>query len=150
MTKALYTAIIAITALLATTSCRRANHDGKLDGNWRVESVENLSTGETVVPDEVFIAIQCELLQFRRYAGGKTAHITGVIDYSRKEHTLAVDFPYDVRHSASALNYYLFTDYTEADLADRKGVSVTFDVEKVNSKSLVLRSPYALYRCRRF
>ena len=128
--------LAGVMLLFAAGSCRRASHNGKIDGNWKVLTIETLATGEVTdySRSQVFIAINLELMQLR---SGTFGSYTGIIDYDKGDHRLAVEFP----------------DITGADQLRTYGIDenpVVFTVEKANSKRLRLRTSTKLITCRRF
>ncbi len=40
----------SLVAVLSMFSCRRATNNGKIDGNWRIETMEDVATGEVSHP----------------------------------------------------------------------------------------------------
>ena len=129
--------LLAVILLLAS-GCRRASHNGKLDGFWRVETVEylNAASGDSVAhPQNRFICIDLELFQLQEHGG---IQATGVMDYSKGKHLLKVDFPY--------------FEAGGSPLLERFGIMenpVTFLVSASGEK-LVLSSTSTVVRCRRF
>ena len=122
--------------LIVAGSCRRASHNGAIDGNWKILTIETLATGEVTdySRSQVFIAINLELMQLR---SGTFGSYTGIIDYDKGDHRLAVEFP----------------DINGADQLRPYGIDenpVVFTVEKANSKRLRLRTSTKLITCRRF
>ena len=106
--------------LIVAGSCRRASHNGAIDGNWKILTIETLATGEVEDLSGVnrFIAINLELMQLRG-----VSLLTG-------------DFP---NTDVKALSVYGIDENP-----------VTFTVEKANSNRLQLRTSTKLITCRRF
>ena len=119
--------------LIVAGSCRRASHNGAIDGNWKILTIETLATGEVEDLSGVnrFIAINLELMQLRG-----VSLLTGEIDYHKREHLLTVDFP---NTDVKALSVYGIDENP-----------VTFTLEKANSNRLQLRTSTKLITCRRF
>lgn len=129
----LTTLIILLSGLAA---CNKASHNGALDGQWQITTIENLSSGETTVPNPArYICINLHIMQL---TGGNrpTANMT----YDKKAGHISCDFP------------YVEKDKTESTLSPWGIYSnpVEFDVVKLNHKELVLRTDRTLITCRRF
>lgn len=127
-------AIIAITA----GSCRRASHNGLIDGMWRIDEITVTATGENVDPLDKFICVNLELMQL----GHPTPEITGILHYHKGDERFSVEFPY--RPSDDKMAGYGFA-YNSPDTD-----VVTLDVELLNHKHMVLRSPIATITCTRY
>lgn len=130
-------AFLALIFILTLSSCRRTSHNGDLDGFWRIDRIEfadpEPGQDNTVVPDQLFIAINLELMQL--YNPSLVA--TGVINYDEDQATLGVEFPY--KPSLQTLIKFGITDNP-----------VTFKVEDVSGKRLVLKSDDTRIICTRF
>lgn len=130
--------MVAVCVLIMAVGCRRVSHNGKLDGNWRVETVELFKESGMVKQDSLFhpedryIAFQLELVQIR-----PNLH-TGIITYDDKSGQLSMEFPKE----PSSLPK-VFLDYGICENP------VTFTVE-ADSKHLVLKNASAVVTCRRW
>lgn len=122
---------IALTGGLA--SCRRASDNGKIDGNWQVVEITNLESQQSVQPKRMFMAVQLELVQFR----GGDALLTGLLEYKKGADKVAFSFPDNPSESVLA-GYGLFDN------------PASFDIELLDSRSLVLRSKKSVISARRF
>ncbi len=130
-------ALIAALILIIAPSCRRASHNGKIDGFWKIMKMENKATGEVteITDPKINIAINLELMQWY----GIGPRLTGIISYHKGDSTIGVDFsgcPYTNEHTLAA---YGFTS-----------AKVTFDIVTLDSKHLVLATPEMIYYCDRF
>lgn len=83
-------AIYALMLILAVaTGCRRVDHDGALDGFWKIQSIHYLANDSLVTPDKPrMIAIQLEIMQLRM----PDRLTSGEISYDKKNNILGVDF----------------------------------------------------------
>lgn len=130
----LVVAIIAAVSILP--SCRRATHNGKIDGLWRVEEIEKFNSqsgeSEVVTPENLFIAVQLELFQ-----------ICTPWPYMSGEMTFDNDNKLSVRFTG---------DFNDAEFWNYGVPSnpVTFTIETLNSKRMILRTDRSLISCRRF
>lgn len=88
---------------------------------------------ETVSPENKFICINLELIQF----GNPNPAITGVIAYNKGDSKLGIDFPTNPNQRA-LLEYGL------------EGNPVSLDIVTLSDKHLVLKSTVATISCRRF
>lgn len=140
MTRILIICLTALTLMLGS-SCRRWSHHGDLDGFWQIQEITytqdgvKVKAGQTVTMPERYISINLELMQLQY--NGSSIVATGVINYDRKGGVLTVDWPYNPKPSLLQ-DFGIFEN------------PVRFDVEKVDSKRLVLRSPGAIVTCRRW
>lgn len=135
--------IIMSVAILSFFSCRRASHNGKIDGNWLVTSIELKADGNEIPKDTVIypqtnmlIAIQLELFQMTPNIGNVSP---GIIDYDKSGHKLVVDFPN-------------VTSQKEMDGLKRFGIysnPESFDVT-VDNRSLILTTDVSVISCKRF
>lgn len=124
---------IVISLFLGLSACRRATHNGKIDGNWRITEIHNNITGSSTTPENLFMAVQLELVQFR----GRPGILTGHLLYSKGDAKMGIEFP-DNPSSAALEAYGLFEN------------PVTFDIIQLDSKSLVLKSDLSTITARRF
>lgn len=121
-------------------SCRRTSHNGKIDGFWRVETVEYLDQ-TTPDPDpaehDMFIMVNLELFQL----GMPTPVLTGIMSYHKGDDKVAVDF---AQPMSEARRNEIFALY------GIPSTQTVFEIEKLDSKRLVLNSGIARITCRRF
>lgn len=126
--------------LLLSPSCRRATDNGKIDGFWQIQEIQ-YDDGKISHPENRMIAVQLELLQLYYYYDT----ITGVLDYHKGDSELGVDFRYNPSDADLAL--WGFAPAPDSP-AGTKYCRLT--IELVDSKNLVLRSPIAVIKCRRY
>lgn len=121
--------------------CRRATHNGEIDGYWQIRSIEYTKADgstRTVIPNKTqdwYIGIQLELFQIG--APQPQYQLTGEISYDKKAGKLGVNFPYNP--SAAVLLQFGIPSNP-----------VTFTVEKADSKALVLSTASTRITCRRW
>jgi len=135
--------IILSVLLLTSVSCRRTSHNGKIDGFWKIMEIqydENSTVatsasldGQSVIPNNRFICINLELIQF----GNPEPEITGIIAYDKSGRTLGIEFPGNPGQRY-LLNYGV------------AGNPVSLDIVTLTEKRLVLKSSVATITCRRF
>lgn len=119
--KKLFLLFILLAAVTSLSSCRKGGINGDLDGQWRIVSIENLSTHEVSEPKNLFY---CFYLHTVNLTTGSVA-ATGIMNYSGK--SLKLEFPY--HHEPSRLNPWGI--YTQ---------EVDFTVEHLSSTHLTLVS----------
>lgn len=129
--------VVAIAAICAISSCRVASHNGKLDGQWQIMSIEDTATGISSEPEtRSYLCFYLHILQ----AYGPTYRLTANMTYDKETETGTADFPYipaaDVEKNLKP--YGICTN------------PVAFEVLKVDGKELVLRTPETIITCRRF
>lgn len=135
--------IILSLIFLTSASCRRTSHNGKIDGFWKIMEIRYDDdsavaaaaslNGQSVIPDNLFICINLELIQL----GNPEPNITGFMAYDKDDRTLGIEFPGNPgqRH---LLNYGI------------SGNPASLDIVTLTNKRLVLRSEAATITCRRF
>lgn len=127
-------AVVSLLAVSALPSCRRASHNGKLDGFWKVVEIYDVQTGETIIPDPTpYMSFQLELVQLRCALGWQT----GTISYDKGGGTLGLNFPYNPPESYLSI----FGIYENP---------VVFDIETLDHKRLVLANDRSVITCERF
>ncbi|MDE5806768.1 MAG: lipocalin-like domain-containing protein [Muribaculaceae bacterium] len=127
---------LSLTALIGISSCRKVSHNGKLDGQWQIMTIEETATGSVSEPSQrEYICINLHVIQLTG-----PSRLTGNMTYDKKGETLSCDFPYVKADEVDRLlgQYGIYAN------------PVTLDVVKVDGKSLVLRSDRSLITCRRF
>lgn len=135
--KSIIFAILTIVALATAgiLSCRRVSDNGKIDGYWQIHEIYYLADGTTEYPTDKFMAVQLELVQFGN--PNTIWDMTGVLSYDKSEDFFIVDF----RNNPSESQLYKF------GLSDKEQV---IHIDKADRKHLVLSTPIAVLRCRRF
>ena len=142
--KKILTYIILSLTLLTLGSCRRTTDNGKIDGQWQIREIYHIADGTTVNPETRMICVQLELMQLGNPSWSPT--LTGVIDYHKGDSQIGVDFRYNPSDDLLAL--FGFSP-TEAP-AGATGKYCLLQIEKLDSKHLVLRSPIAVITCRKY
>lgn len=134
-------AIIFTVALFCGISCNKASHNGKLDGQWQVMSVEDIASGNVTTPQEPgYFCIYLHIFQLSIISPEGSSRISANMTYDKNGSTLYCDFPY-------------VADKDVESLLGPYGIQsnpITFDITKLDGKSLVLRSDKTLITCRRF
>lgn len=125
---------ILISILAITTGCQKSSINGDLDGMWHVVSVEPTVDGP-FEPDRLYYNFSLHVCQLSTYGG---AWINGAMDYQSDK--ITVDFSsFNVPDQEVRLRQY--------------GINsdpVTFTVEKLDRKHLVLRDGDTVITLRRF
>lgn len=130
--------LLAVVAIFISTGCRRASHNGFIDGNWRVSEIYVNSDGHTEYPEDRFICINLELIQLRYKDLYNYGNLTGEIHYDKKQAKLTADFLGDQGVVSYTKYFGIYSN------------PVTMDVERINSDKMVLRTPETVITCRRF
>ncbi len=113
-------------------SCRRATNNGKIDGNWRIETMEDVATGRGVASGEFFfLAIQLEMAQFREESAAGGPQLNALISYTKGADEIGMEFP---EGAAGNYNSYLETFRMPSR-------NVTFRILKLDCSKLVLEKP---------
>lgn len=134
--------VIALVCGITAISCRRTSHNGAIDGQWKLVSVEEFANDSTILRDTViypereYIDIQLEIMQLR---GENHPLYTGVITYDKGNDILTVDFrsPKQI----TPLVKHLFGVWRNP---------VTYKVENPDRKTMILRTPECVLTCHRF
>lgn len=140
--KRIYFLLLLIILLIPAAGCRRASDNGKIDGFWKIQEITYNTDSESVFPRNLFISVQLELLQLQNPS--PSGALTGVLHYHDGDKKIGVDFRNNP--SAELLAKYGFA----ADAQDNTTTYCTLDIERLDSKHLVLRSPIAVIRCAKF
>lgn len=125
--------IIAILLLFLTSGCQKSPINGDLDGQWQVMEVSPAPV-ETPINARLYYCFYLHVCQLNYYGGTLT---TGSMDYSGDHITLS--FPDTSGETAAGLRQY--------------GIPanpVTFTVDRLDSKSLILRSAATTVTLRKF
>ena len=130
-------AVIAVAAVLTVSipfaSCRKVSHNGKLDGQWQVVTIENPSTGESVAPyPKLYYCFNLHVVQLTGVGSA-----AGNLRYDKGEGNITLDFPY-ASNTEGLSNFGINSN------------PITFHIEHLSGKKLVLRSPESIVTCRRF
>ena len=129
--------IILSLITLVSPSCRRASHNGKIDGFWKITEIAYTpqeDRGENIVyPEDLFICVNLELLQL----ANPDTDITGILSCHLDEDRSSVEF--HTNPTEQKLYGYGFA-----------GNPANLDILTLDSKHLVLRSSAATITCRRF
>lgn len=130
MKKSSFVLIIIFIIALAAVSCRKASHNGDLDGQWQLRTI-TLTDNSSMSVRGIYYDFMLHTAQMR--GGGPT--YTGNMVYD-KDKSIFIEFPVN---KASQFNMYglCAADFTEAD----KGVSVIFTVRRITSKEMTLVTP---------
>ena len=134
MKKTIYFLSLMLLSLSMLACCGKASHNGHVDGNWEIMSIENRQDGTVTVPDQHFIALYLHVVNL--FPNG----ISGNMHYSKHEQKISMDFPYSESESGAAA-LRLYGIYTNP---------VVFEVLKADRKQLVLRTPETVITCRRY
>lgn len=130
--------VMAIGIMILSTGCRKRSPNGKLDGQWQVQTVEVRSTSEVTSPyPKLYYCINLHVINLRGATGA-----AGNLRYSKDDEELTLDFPYLGDKVESASNplapYGIYT------------TPVTFRIVELTGKKLVLESPESVVTMRRF
>ncbi len=119
--------------LSLVVSCQKADDNGALGGFWKLLEVESVATGEKTdcMPKDYFMSIQLDLMQLR----GSGSH------YARFQHQGDSLFVQIIGDDAGEqfLNSFGFSGRQER-----------FLVQKLTSKSLILKSVYSILTFKKF
>lgn len=131
--------IISIFAIISFSSCRRTSDNGKIDGYWQIREI-HYNDGQISNPNRLFICVNLELMQLNN--PDPSDKLTGVISYHRGDDKIGVDFRYGPTAEQLAL-------YGFAPIATNPNECI-LDINRLDSKYLVLTSPIAVITCKRF
>lgn len=132
---------LLLAALLFAGGCRRASHNGDIDGMWQIQKIEYSQqaspglAGTTVSMPQLYLLVNLELFQLQRY--GTKPIATGVLDYKENRKTFSVDWKGRVTD----------TVLEEFGLC---GDPTRITIERLDSKLLVIRTDAAVVSCRRY
>lgn len=140
--KYIMTVIAAAVAIAAFSSCRKMSHNGKLDGQWQIQSVENTETGEVTSPyPKHYYCLNLHVVNLK--ITDLSATISGNMQYDKDASTVTMDFrsfPYSTEEA---------NDRALGEFGVYEN-PVTFDIIELNDKEMVLKSPQSVVRMRRF
>ncbi len=121
------------TIILCLTGCRNASHNGKLDAQWQVMTVENTDDGSITHPHKIYMCLTSHVVNL--YPGD----YAGNFSYDEEKGIFTLDFPYREKPTDSRLYQWGIYDNP-----------VTFTILKLDGKQLVIRSGHSVVTCRRF
>ena len=127
------TIIAMLLAMLAIVGCRRSDSNGKIDGFWRVASIETRADGDVREVGNLFIGIQLELFQLRGNG------VTGVMNYDKKDGWLVVDFKDPNPAPMNVLRSYGIYENPE-----------TFQVDFTRHNEMLLTTDETIIKCHRY
>lgn len=132
------TIIAFLIAMVALMGCNRSKSNGKIDGFWRVNTIENREDGQITEVGNRYFSVQLELFQLRNPV------VTGVMNYEKNSDKLIVDFrdpnPEDPKNGVPGkLALYGIMENP-----------VTFDVAFPHHDEMVLTSDETIIRCQRW
>ena len=133
--------IICLTVLsLGMAACQKDSINGKLDGQWQIMKIEKLSDGSVEIPASGrYICIYLHVVNLNPSSGYMGRPYSGNMSYDKQTGILSIDFPYNKGEEAVQLAPWgIYSN------------PVTFHVETVNGKQLVLRSDATIVTCRRY
>lgn len=119
------------------SSCQKSPINGDLDGQWQIVSVEPEVT-PALINSKLYYCFSLHVCQLTYYDNGIVG--TGNMKYDSETSSLYLDFP------------YLKTDYSMSILK-QYGIyenPVTFTIEHLDSKSLVMRDGETVVTLRKF
>lgn len=132
------TVVLALSMCLGVTSCRKASDNGKLDGQWQIMSIEEISSGKLLPLDkQLHICINLHVIQLTQKGG---VVCSGNLAYDKNGGKLSCDFPYNTS-PAAIKNLNQWGIYSNP---------VNFEVVELNGKTMVLKSDVTIITCRRF
>lgn len=134
--------LIFISAITITlnTGCRKMSHNGNLDGQWQILSIEDRKSGSiNVLSDQRYYCINLHVIQLTTYGGIK---YSGNFHYDKDKEEITFDFPYQAAQISQGNNPLIpFGIYTNP---------VTFKIIESSSKELILSSPESIVTFRKF
>lgn len=125
---------VALIILLAIPSCQKAPINGDLDGQWQVMEVNPQPT-EIIINERLYYCFSLHVCQLSYYG---SAFTSGNMKFDGK--TLYLDFP----HATSTLNRQKLAQYGITENP------ITFTVEHLDKKSLILRHGDTVVAMRKF
>ena len=126
--------LVFLTIAFPFVSCKKVSHNGDLDGNWRIVSIENIEDGTKTKPHQLFIAFQLHVVRLSPNG------VAGNLHYNKEDSLVSIDFPYQKDEKGKIL----LSQY------GIKSNPVTFKIEKVSSKQLIIRSSETIMNCEKF
>lgn len=132
-TKHILLSLLVSLIALMMPGCQKSPVNGDLDGQWQVMEVSP-SAADTPIDARLYYCFYLHVCQLNYY-GGSLA--TGTMDYSGDR--MVLTFPYADEETAAGLRQY--------------GIDtnpVTFTIDRLDGKSLILRSPTTVITLRKF
>lgn len=137
--RSIFIYVISVLFIICASGCRKASHNGKLDGQWQIMKIENLETSEEKVPEgRRYICLNLHVVQLEGMDVSKQA--VGNMAYDKDAGIINWDFPYN-------------TAGDDLKRLEKWGIytnPVEIKVLKVDGSALVLRTPETIITCRRF
>lgn len=129
--------LFGLLLLLLTTGCQKRPINGDLDGQWQVMDVDPPAP-EIIITERLYMCFSLHVCQLTEY--GKGANTVGNMRFDKKEDLLYLDFPTAI----SALSKARLKQY---------GIynnPVTFTIEHLDKKKLILRDGEVVVTLRKF
>lgn len=129
----------AVVMLSAMSSCRKAPINGALDGQWQLMTVDR-ADGTQIVPEHR--VYYCFYLHTSNLMSPNVDKATANMTYV-KDKELTLEFPYETSERLEW--FYIDPDdcVSLPDISenpDATGVTIRFDIKKLDSSSLVMES----------
>ena len=121
---------LLLVVFLSLTACNKVSHNGNLDGQWRIITIENIESGVINEPQQLFYCFNLHTANLTRGGVWYTANM--VYDYPK----LSLDFPYNKPGELDDWGIY--------------STDVTFQIVLLNSSSLILRSDQVIINLQKF
>lgn len=122
--------LVSLVTIIAT-SCRKVSHNGDLDGQWQMQSIE-YDDGTHLSGSGIYYNFMLHTAQLQSSAGGIR---TGNMIYDKNK-SIFIEFP--TNKATQFDNFGLCTaDFKTAT----KGVEITFNIRKITRKEMVLTTP---------
>lgn len=128
--------LVTIIIMLICTGCPKQPINGDLDGQWQIMEVTP-EAPEIVTTERLYMCFYLHTVQLSYY--GKNPWAAGNI-LLYKDKTLSLDFPYETSEESIALlkQYGIYNN------------PVTFTIEHLDSKKLILRDGDVVVTLRKF
>lgn len=127
-----------IAAAFAMTGCRSMSHNGRLDGFWKIVTIENTATGEvTPANSEYYYSFYRDVMNLKDTKSVK--NITGKFNYHKGDDKITIEYPYIESDQMYELEPYGIYENP-----------VTFEILKLTGSELVLKSDHSIVSCIKF
>lgn len=137
-TAAIMTVVMAAIAIILSPSCRRDYYNGDLDGLWQVMEVTGPGDIPAHVPQErIYMAFEFDVVKLH-YPDHEP--IYGNMHFDADGRKIMMDFPY--HKSGEELDLIRQWGFGSAD--------VVMNVDKLDSKSLIISNDESCIVCRKF
>ena len=135
--KAVLPLILGILYLMGLSSCQKSPINGNLDGQWHVMSVEP-DAPDILLTNNLYYCFNLHICQLTGYAYGAVA--TGNMAYDQDRNLLEISFPKisTPREVAILKQYGIYEN------------PVTFTIEHLDKKSLIMRDGDTVVTLRKF